>query len=204
MIILAVGACDCFSNNRLFKPLGGEKVEYTDRLTVSWTADSVVTGVNIKKWDSNSKQWDYIATNCPTFSTYSWEIPDSLDGTECLIKLEFMVNGNIYSSDVGSAYFRVIAPVEIPHKNGIEEKTEGITGVLLYPNPIHNVLNIKGLPDNTKEILIKDINGITLKTISEVKGNELSVSISEFARGFYFVEIVNSNGQKYCYKFIKE
>ncbi len=194
----------CFGNNKLFKPLGGEKVEYTDMLTVSWFADSIITGVNIKKWDSYSKQWEYIAQNTDAHpvTPYTWEIPDSLDGSQCLIKLEFLKNGVVYSGDISSAYFRIIEPAEIPIKS-IVANEEHADGILLYPNPIHNLLNIKGIGGDATKILLKDLTGRELKSVATSGQAELSINISDLVPGYYFVIIERVGKINYTYKIIK-
>ena len=73
--------------------------------------------------------------------------------------------------------------------------------VSLYPNPATLQLNIEGLKENN-QISIFDMNGRLLNTFQSEEMS-LSLNISEYNTGLYFVEI-KSVGKSQTYKFIKQ
>lgn len=73
----------------------------------------------------------------------------------------------------------------------------------LYPNPVADVLTIKG-NNNLKEIIVFDVNGRVLDNISVV-GIQLEkvLNVTELTQGIYFVRVVSSKGQ-FVSKLVKE
>ncbi|WP_299122520.1 T9SS type A sorting domain-containing protein [uncultured Winogradskyella sp.] len=80
--------------------------------------------------------------------------------------------------------------------NDVETST-----ISLYPNPTSSDLTIEGLVSHSK-ISIYDVNGRKLKAFNS-QNSKVSLNISEFNSGLYFVEI-NSNETSQTFKFIKK
>lgn len=79
---------------------------------------------------------------------------------------------------------------------GIENETSTFN---IYPNPVHDVLNIE-TEQNNHNIEILDINGkIILNEIS----NNTSINISSFASGMYFIRL-KGNNKTHIKSFIKQ
>uniref|UniRef100_UPI003750636F DUF7619 domain-containing protein n=1 Tax=Flavobacterium sp. TaxID=239 RepID=UPI003750636F len=76
----------------------------------------------------------------------------------------------------------------------------------LFPNPATNSVQIKLSNDNfsLKNIVIYDMIGKTIKSISNLNSNETIVDISNFSKGMYLVEITNDNLLKEVKKLIVE
>ena len=76
----------------------------------------------------------------------------------------------------------------------------------LFPNPATNSVQIKLSNDNSslKNIVIYDMIGKTIKSISNLNSNETIVDISNFSKGMYLVEITNDNLLKEVKKLIVE
>ncbi len=76
----------------------------------------------------------------------------------------------------------------------------------LFPNPATNFVQIKLSNDNSslKNIVIYDMIGKTIKSISNLNSNETIVDISNFSKGMYLVEITDDNLQKIVKKLIVE
>ena len=76
----------------------------------------------------------------------------------------------------------------------------------LFPNPATNSVQIKLSNDNSslKNIVIYDMIGKTIKSISNLNSNETVVDISNFSKGMYLVEITNDNLFKEVKKLIVE
>ena len=76
----------------------------------------------------------------------------------------------------------------------------------LFPNPATNFVQIKLSNDNSslKNIVIYDMIGKTIKSITNLNNNETIVDISNFSKGMYLVEITDDNLQKIVKKLIVE
>jgi len=74
--------------------------------------------------------------------------------------------------------------------------------IKLYPNPTNSVLNIDILDGTYDEISIFSTTGKLVKKV-EPNGNNLTIDVSQFATGMYFVRFV-SNGLAVTKRFIKE
>ncbi len=74
--------------------------------------------------------------------------------------------------------------------------------IKLYPNPTNSVLNIDILEGSFDEIMIFSTTGAMVKKV-EPNGTNLTIDVSEFAAGMYFVRFV-SNGLAVTKRFIKE
>jgi len=74
--------------------------------------------------------------------------------------------------------------------------------IKLYPNPTNSVLNIDILDGSFDEISVFSTTGMLIKQI-EPNGNKLTIDVSQFATGMYFIRFV-SNGLAVTKRFIKE
>ena len=75
--------------------------------------------------------------------------------------------------------------------------------VRIYPNPANDELTISIDPSTKiQSVNIVDVNGRLIKEISNLSQSTLSVDISNFNSGIYFVQL-NSNGQQIIRKIVK-
>ena len=77
---------------------------------------------------------------------------------------------------------------------------------IMYPNPANSSVQIsmKNVDDTIETISFTDILGKTIKTISAVTSDEVSIDVSNFANGVYFVEITTANNLKQVKKLVIE
>ena len=77
---------------------------------------------------------------------------------------------------------------------------------IMYPNPANSSVQIsmKNVDDTIETISITDILGKTIKTISTVTSNEITLDVSNFANGVYFVELTTANHLKQVKKLVIE
>jgi len=75
---------------------------------------------------------------------------------------------------------------------GIETYTKDSKGLVLYPNPAKNTLNIES---STKfsQVIISDILG-NVVIRQQVYNKAVSVDVSGLGKGLYFVKLLNENG----------
>lgn len=74
--------------------------------------------------------------------------------------------------------------------------------IKLYPNPTNSVLNIEVLEGTFDEIMVFSTSG-QLVHVGKPGVNKLTIDVSDFATGMYFVRFV-SNGKAVTKRFIKE
>jgi hypothetical protein len=65
-----------------------------------------------------------------------------------------------------------------------------VKSIQIYPNPVQDVLQIKGLPDEINTIKILDLQGKVVFETTLYNANQLD--ISNLKNGFYFIQIDNS------------
>lgn len=77
-------------------------------------------------------------------------------------------------------------------------KTSDLNTVSLYPNPVENTLYLSGL-QHVKTINIYTISGQMLKT-QPVEDSSLSLDMTDYASGVYFIRLRSHNGQQVAKK----
>jgi hypothetical protein len=89
-----------------------------------------------------------------------------------------------------------------PQKVGIEETFGNNAEIMIYPNPATSEILVRNLPQDAKELKILDLTG-RAKTVLQTKGSEdVSIDLSEFPAGLYFLHITTKNGL-FVKKFLK-
>jgi gliding motility-associated-like protein len=86
--------------------------------------------------------------------------------------------------------------------SGIDELNTSVDFVI-SPNPSTGIFKLSFVNDQAKDISILDVLGNQLKSISAVTENVLSIDLTEYASGFYYIEAVYKSGQKKVKKIIK-
>ncbi len=76
-------------------------------------------------------------------------------------------------------------------------KTIGTFTVEAYPNPVHNVLNIKvyGTQTGNANVRMMDITGKTIQIVN-VTENNATVNMNGMANGIYFIKYIDDNHQQ--------
>ncbi|MFH0895891.1 MAG: two-component regulator propeller domain-containing protein [Bacteroidota bacterium] len=140
--------------------------------------------------------WIKIATIQSNIYTYTdtADIPGSVDylmvinkGDTCFTDLGKASSGTYTTSVSNMEQYKVI---------GVEENT-GMIGLLVFPNPANDVLNIKGVTSGM--LYISDATGrIVIEQM-----NTGSVNVSHLERGIYFVSVQAEQGRA-VRRFVKE
>jgi len=65
----------------------------------------------------------------------------------------------------------------------------------IYPNPTTNLINISAKSQKVDSVMIFDILGKQLFSISDIKAEQVSIDISNYSKGMYFL-VVNNNTTK--------
>lgn len=76
--------------------------------------------------------------------------------------------------------------------------------VLIFPNPVNDVVNIKSVSNNILTVDLYSIRGVLLKTINLTKGDrKVNFNMSEYAKGVYIIVLQLGNNKKVKKKLFK-
>ncbi len=166
------------------------KVENTSKLEWITVKEISNTGFDIEK-SLDGKSWSNIGFvkslaengNRNAQLVYSFTDKKTNNGTNYYRLKQTNFDGNFDYSDVRSVIFDI--------ENSIE----------IYPNPVNNVLNIKGLSGN-ETIALVDATGRAIKQAkSDV--STLQLDMSNLASGVYYLNILHANGTLQTEKIVK-
>lgn len=92
--------------------------------------------------------------------------------------------------------FKVVTDV-----SGIEEGKSTETGILIYPNPVRDVINISSDIEVVTAATLFDISGRILKAES---GNIEQINVSDLPKGFYILKTTTQSGKQSTHKIKKQ
>lgn len=81
------------------------------------------------------------------------------------------------------------------------------TNVVVFPNPANESVQIQlqNTTETLDQIRVTDVLGKTISTIdTTATANSVTIDVSNWSKGIYFVEIITQNGNKLTKKLIKE
>ncbi|MGV7106719.1 T9SS type A sorting domain-containing protein [Flavobacterium sp. U410] len=95
-------------------------------------------------------------------------------------------------------------PYEISEVLAIENFSELITDVTIYPNPSTDVLMLKLINKEALDLNFKlmDVNGRLIKT-DKISSEVTEISVLDLPSSIYFLQILNQNKEVKNYKIIK-
>ena len=114
---------------------------------------------------------------CCSFGEGYYQIKDSKDN--------IVVDGD---GDFGS---EASALLSIGEGEAVEE-IETVESVNIFPNPVKDVLTVKG--ENMKQVVIYNALGQAVETIN-TNDSEVRVDVSSFNNGMYFINVIDNNGE---------
>ncbi|WP_026452744.1 LamG-like jellyroll fold domain-containing protein [Aequorivita capsosiphonis] len=84
-------------------------------------------------------------------------------------------------------------------------QNESEEGILIYPNPTHNNINVSLLSEKMKEIAIYSLSGQMVFSDHYGDGKEQEIiEVSSLASGMYFIKVTGNTNKQYTSKIIKE
>lgn len=63
----------------------------------------------------------------------------------------------------------------------------------LFPNPVLNILNVKFTQGDIQSVKIYDINGKNIYSLFDNSDKKISINVSNFTNGIYFISVVGSD-----------
>ena len=96
------------------------------------------------------------------------------------------------------------APIAVNEGNILRSFTDKANeNIILYPNPTKSQITFEMLEMNIIEINVFASNGMLVKKIS-TESDKITMNLSEFATGIYFVQFISEEGLAITKKFVKE
>lgn len=77
-----------------------------------------------------------------------------------------------------------------------------VTQIKIQPNPTKGELLVTHIQSNIERVVVLNVNGQTVVENNPIESKSVSVDLSSFPNGVYFIEVI-SNGQSSKYKVIK-
>ena len=101
------------------------------------------------------------------------------------------LNGELYVADItGGEIFKIISGTL-----GLDNELS--TDFKMYPNPVNDELTFEFKNTaNPEKITFYDIQGRLIKHVEDFPTNFLTISVQNFKKGFYFLEILDASGKK--------
>lgn len=128
-----------------------------------------------------------------TIGLWNWDFGDDNTSTEQNPSHEYLTPGNFTvslevigpggsSTEVKTDY--ILIPV------GIEDNTNQT--IIVYPNPVKDVLTIKFPDSELRTLLVKNLSGKIVKNII-TDAKQTSINVTNLSSGVYTLEIISSN-----------
>ncbi|MES2800133.1 MAG: DNRLRE domain-containing protein [Bacteroidota bacterium] len=169
-------------------------------LTVSWnTQPSATTVDEVTLSQSTSSNQDYVV-RVDNIVQYMVNNPSLNYGMKLGLVNEVIGNNLSFHSNNSLDPLKRPTLVVYVRTADLEENTSTIFNC--YPNPANDNLTLE-LIDGKKDIKIYDAVGKTILEISELEDSKITVDITNFNSGIYFVSVVNGS-KSFTKKIIKE
>lgn len=178
---------------------------FTDTLYNAYGCDSVITfDIQIFRIDStvilNENTIEVINTNGVTFQWISCDdnYAPILGETSNLFEADSTGNYAVILTKQGCVDTSECIYVQLTSTNEVGERIN----IETFPNPVKDVLNIRGLPVGGN-IIIQDINGKIMSTY-DVITPQMDLSIASFQAGVYFLKVTAKEKDQKVLTFIKQ
>ena len=129
------------------------------------------------------------------FNLYFVDYPDQHEevyGTQWIFEVDDEEEVSLYVTTVDQAGQESVPSETLTFRPGTENVDEyGQTGLSLYPNPTHNVLNLSADLQGRTEVMVLDMNGRTVKHYVVNGMNEMRLNVSNLQSGVYFIRVSN-------------
>lgn len=172
--------------------------------TVQVIASSLPTIGSINVNHQGNGNYTFSAVGANNVNTYSWNFGDGNSGTGATVNHTYSQTGNytvVLTVGNGCGQEQTSVDVNVTTTQ-IDNVSINQSNFQIYPQPASNILNItlEG-KDVLKQIKIYDLTGRILSETSINSLNQYSLDCSQFANGFYLLEIHTKN-EKVITKFV--
>lgn len=184
----------------LTSPLGGETLDGNSLVDVGWDY-FIANAVKIEFSSDNMSTWSTIENSVPASSSpYEWTVPN-INSTECYLRLSLPGLPDMFS--LNQTAFSIQKTV------GVEDELE-TEDLMIFPNPVIDVLSISFSNNNKSEIIDIEIYNMKgelvlsrIERSSKIGDTNIKLSAHELAKGLYVLKI-NSKTKSMSRKFVKK
>lgn len=139
--------------------------------------------------DGDNKSWEF-----------NWKAPEIGTGSIVFSAALLAANGNMGNTG-DQTYISSITVIENP-VNSIENSFENI-GISISPIPAKHFININFNDNKFQKYSIFDINSKIIIDNKSVNSNEITIYISDFKNGIYFIKFETKEGLQIIEKIVK-
>jgi hypothetical protein len=181
-------------------PIGGEVLFQNDtcKIIVDKSEDSCY--VDIQLWDNYYCTWDTVDTNVLLVNSfYNWVIPSDIEGNGYRIKI---FNRESNFSVFSKGYFTIL---NYPQNSRLKINDFDIkeNDIILYPNPVENILYIKNNYESIKKANIYNNLGIEIQIPLDKSNNINSINCENLSSGVYIIEMITFDNKHIIKTFVK-
>ncbi len=163
--------------------------------TISWSDQLDDDKYKINYRQQGIPNWISTTTNNTNFLLTNLEA-----GTKYFYKVKTKCPSGLWTNWSSKQFFFTASAIPgILHNREINENDT--KGVLLYPNPTSNILNIDFNDTIVEQIRLTDINGQVIKEIATFTTDFIDVSMLQ--NGIYFINVITNEQQVITKKFVK-
>ena len=161
----------------------GEVYFYKRENSGTWVVDQIIQGIDTESEDSYG--WSLAMNESQLIVGAPWQDYDE--------------NGNNEMDTAGSAYI-----FNDPNLlGGLADYDGNINNIRFYPNPTQNNLNIESHTKTILNLKVYSITGALLQEINDVNKSLITLDISNYTKGVYFMNVTLDNGSIVVRKIIK-
>jgi len=126
-------------------------------------------------------------TNNQKTWSFKWTAPAAGTGNITFYASLVAANGN--NSPAGDLVFDIDSTFIQDPSSSIQE-TEKNSRIIIYPNPVGNILSVKNMDQGNYQLQISDLSGkIVLEKSVQMNKESLSLDISNIPSGVYFLQL---------------
>ncbi|MFN9110165.1 MAG: T9SS type A sorting domain-containing protein, partial [Bacteroidota bacterium] len=171
--------------------LRGSRVQQKDLL--NWTLSSECTNATLHI-EQSTDGFDFNTIN--QFNIY--------DIASCIKKMDLTVNDYQKNKTI---YYRI--KVTKPdgktfYSNVIALKSNTVSGIQIFPNPVSNQLRLTEIPQTVKELAVFNQMGQIIHTERSINHSTHNISASEWNQGIYYLRLIFDNGKSEHLRIIKQ
>lgn len=181
------------NNNGTWTQIGQDIIQIKKGVNVSINADGSIVAVSnpkfglqsgyVRVYQNVNNDWMYRANNSIHGST----------GDHFGTSLELTADGSmIIVGAFGGGASGIVWGGEVSvYQNTAVLSTQELSkeGIAIYPNPTSEVINLRFSQNEVSQVFIYDCTGKTVYKNKQINNNELTIDLSTFKSGMYFVKI---------------
>ena len=126
-------------------------------------------------------------------TNYQWQANTAfLQGNSVIVNPMVPTTYSVIGTDENGCSTTITIVQQVQICTGIDQMSNSITGLNVYPNPTNSEFNVELNNGLNKTIEVMDLTGRVLSVQSSLD-NKITVSISTLANGVYYVKVKSDN-----------